>query len=266
MILCIKLHNTINKKISIILSILNINLRITNFVNLNIQNSMTNPDSAHESSRDLIAAESVPAAGRSTTATLSRIKREPVCILRWLIAISYHCPVAACCVHARRQGGEGAAGSPGPIGGDEGRRGGTRKGADGTVFLAAKWQRARANRVGTSAADFPGREREYKREEPPTSLLFSRAKQKAHPPRSTQTGAVGVSRAQFLISYLFRKRAVLPPPHPPSPLPMAITSVSFIPAVCFKIFNFGRWHVPNGRLISPLLLPFFSSSFVKSCR
>lgn len=136
-----------------------------------------------------------------------------------------------------------------------GQRGRDEEGADGTVFFAAKWQRARANRVGTSAAT----SQEESTREPPTSLL---AKAKG-PSSGRHRQAVG--RGSPGPSFLFR---IFPCPLPPPPFPVLFvssiaTSVSFISPptrrACYKIFNFGRWHVPGRRissssLLTPLLL------------
>lgn len=101
---------------------------------------------------------------------------------RWPIAISYHCPVAAMRARALHDSG-GAR-----------RNGGNEEGADGTVFFAAKWQRARANRVGTSAAT----SQEESTREPPTSLRS----QQAHPPTHRQI--VGRVYRSLGPSFLFR--------------------------------------------------------------
>lgn len=79
----------------------------------------------------------------------------------------YQCSRGGACTRARSRcigpagwGGErrrGEAGREGEVEGED------EEGADGSVFFAAKWQRARANRVGTSAAT----SQEYTRE-PPT--------------------------------------------------------------------------------------------------
>lgn len=102
---------------------------------------------------------------------------------RWPIAISYHCPVAA--VRARALHDSGGAR----------RNGGNEEGADGTVFFAAKWQRARANRVGTSAAT----SQEESTREPPTSPRS----QQAHPPTHRQQ-TVGRVYRSLGPSFLFR--------------------------------------------------------------
>lgn len=199
--------------------------------------------------RSLIAIGSVSAAGGSTTA-LSRIKKGACVHSQWPIAISYHCPVAA--MRARTTARKGTAGTQRKEGeGVDGRGQGGRdeEGADGTVFFAAKWQRARANRVGTSAAT----SQEESTREPPTSL-FAKAK---GPSSARHRQAVG--RGSPGPSFLFRISLV---PLSPSP-PFIATSVSFLsspraaPArrACSKIFNFGRWHVPGRRISSsPSLL------------
>lgn len=82
---------------------------------------------------------------------------------------------------------------------EEARRG-RREGADGIVFFAAKWQRAHANRVETSAAT----SQEYKRT----------TDSKAAGPSNRQS--LGLGDPDFLISYLFQPLFPLPPvlPHP----------------------------------------------------
>lgn len=255
-------YNTISRKRSPhIPSIWNISL-ITSYVNLNIQNSTQRILIPRTSSRDLIAAESVPAAGGSTTATLADKESACVCILRWLIAISYHCPVAACCVHARRQGREGQRGP-------RGRKVGW--GTKGRDEERGRWHRLPRCQVAAGTRQ-PSRnicrrlprKRAQERTTDFSSLLSREAKGPSSPTDANRRSRCVAGPVSYFVSFPKARRVPLLPS--PSSLLMAITSVSFIPAACSKIFNFGRWHVPNGRIISPLLLPFFFSSFVKSRR
>lgn len=193
---------------------------------------------------------------------------------RWPIAIPYHCPVAATRARTPHDGEEGREGARRKEGeGVDGRGQGGRdeEGADGTVFFAAKWQRARANRVGTSAAT----SQEESTREPPTSL---RAKAKG-PSSGRHRQAVGRARPGAAQrgspgpSFLFRIFSRAPPAPSPRPVPSPRPGyIRFLypPAAlarraCSKIFNFGRWHVPGRRTSSPLLTPPSAILFVESC-
>lgn len=105
----------------------------------------------------------------------------------------------------------------------EGREGGRdEEGADGTVFFAAKWQRARAE-----SEHLPLLPRRRAQE---NHRLLSSPKQKAHPPADTDRQSVAARRGSPVPSFLFRifpwRRVPCPlPPAPPHPA----TSVSFIP-------------------------------------
>lgn len=160
--------------------------------------------------------------------------------------------------------GRGAAGGSGI------ERWGLRGGEEGKDEERGRWHRlprcqvaAGTRQPSRNICRLP-RKRAQERTTDFSSLLSREPKGPSSP---TQTGTVGVSRAQFLISYLFRKRAAIPlapSPFPFPSLPVAITSVSFIPAACSKIFNFGRWHVPNGSSLSSS--PFSSPLLLLLCR
>lgn len=101
----------------------------------------------------------------------------------------------------------------------EGREGGRdEEGADGTVFFAAKWQRARAE-----SEHLPLLPRRRAQE---NHRLLSSPKQKAHPPADTdrQSVAARLSRAQFLISYL----SLAPRPLPPTPVSSSSSYIRFL--------------------------------------
>jgi len=86
-----------------------------------------------------------------------------------------------------------------------GRGEGDEEGADGTVFFAAKWQRARANRVGTSAAT----SQEESTREPPTSPRKAKGPSSI---RHQQAVAALPGPVSYFVSFPSRSRAPLPPP------------------------------------------------------
>lgn len=148
----------------------------------------------------------------------------------------------------------------------EGREGGRdEEGADGTVFFAAKWQRARAE-----SEHLPLLPRRRAQE---NHRLLSSPKQKAHPPADTdrqsvaaRRGAARLSRAQFLISYL----SLAPRPLPPTAVSSSSRYIRFLypPVGTVRVLqDFQFWQMARAEQkdqFPPLSSHLLRRSFVES--